>query len=671
MKVLVVEDTEDSRVLLHDVLTASGYEVRSAENGKKALKVIEDNFLPDLIVSDILMPEMDGYALCRALKADEKLRSIPFVFYTATYTDPKDEQFAMSLGAARFLIKPIEMPQFLKEIEVVLDKHKAGKLSVGQSLEKSEEELKENYTEILARKLDKKVRELEEERDKLAKARDDWESTFQAINDSVMILDLQYRIMKSNRAVYAPLNAGAEDLQGLKCHILFHDAETPCEGCPVSRTIQDSKPHVAEIEHKKLKKAFLVSSFPRFDQNGKLISIVETAKDITEKNLLEKQLRQAQKMEAIGTLAGGIAHDFNNILMAVIGYTEIIEYEIPYDSPVQKNLQEILKAGNRAKDLVAQILTFSRQSKHENKPVEVQHILKEALNLLRSSIPTTISFAATIDFKCKPILADPSRIHQIIMNLCINAYHAMQEKGGTLTVSLSEEEIKPADHVRHDDPVPGRYVKLEISDTGSGMEKHIIDKIFDPYFTTKNQSEGTGLGLAVVRGIVKRIDGHITVDSEPGKGTTFRIFFPQVHANQHTSAAKEKNREESRGNERLLIVDDEKQLIKLEEKILERLGYQVTALDNPVEALRVFQEKPEDFDLIITDMTMAEMTGAKLAEKLIEIRKDIPIILCTGYSEIIDKEKAGALGIRDFILKPIKMNEFGTAVRDVLDGKKQ
>ncbi len=667
MKILVVEDTEDSRVLLQDVLTASGYEVRSTENGKEALRVMAGNFMPDLIISDILMPEMDGYALCRALKADEKFRSIPFVFYTATYTDPKDERFAMGLGASRFLIKPMEMPQFVREIEAVLKEYEAGKLPAGQGLEKDEEKLKENYCEILSRKLDKKVRELEEERDKLAKARDDWEATFQAINDPVLILDTRFFIMKSNRAAYTLFKANDEDLHGRQCHVLFHGIKTPCEGCPVSKTIQDNKPHVVEMEHKKLAKTLLVSSYPRFDQQGKLVSIVETAKDITENKYLEKQLRQAQKMEAIGTLAGGIAHDFNNILMAIIGFTEIMEYEIPADNPAQNYLQQVLKAGNRAKDLVKQILTISRQSEHKNQPVEVQNILREALQLLRSSIPTTITFKENIDFKCKPILADPSRIHQIVMNLCTNAYHAMDKKSGVLTVSLSEEEIKPASRARHDDLRPGRYVKLEVSDTGCGMEKSLIEKIFDPYFTTKDQGEGTGLGLAVVLGIVKRVRGHITVDSEPGKGTTFRIFFPQFTSQYDSSAQETKSKEDMRGNERILIIDDEAQIFKLEKKILQRLGYQVTALSSPVEALRVFQAKPEDFDLIITDMTMPNITGAELAQKVLSIRENIPIILCTGYSEIIDKEKARALGIRDFILKPIKMNDLASAVRNVLE----
>jgi two-component system, cell cycle sensor histidine kinase and response regulator CckA len=397
---------------------------------------------------------------------------------------------------------------------------------------------------------------------------------------------------------------------------------------------------------------------------------VAIVRDVTERRRLQSKLRQAQKMEAIGTLAGGIAHDFNNILSAILGYTGMALDDLPTGSDVHADIQKVLKAGHRAKDLVAQILTFSRQSEQELQPLRVQTVLREAMKLLRSSIPTTIEIKQDIKSECEAVLADPTQVHQIIMNLCTNAYHAMRETGGVLYVSLGQFELTTEDAIGRSGLQSGSYVKLEISDTGHGMTKDVLERAFEPYFSTKAKGEGTGLGLAMVHGIVKSFQGEITVYSEPGEGATFQIYLPII--SEPTDAAQaEADGPLPKGNERILLVDDDEDLAQMLRMVFERLGYSVTALTSSVETLRTFEKDPDAFDLVITDMTMPKMTGAELAREILAIRPDAAVILCSGYSELISAEKAKAMGISNYVMKPVTKSELSRAVRKVLDAKRE
>ena len=387
--------------------------------------------------------------------------------------------------------------------------------------------------------------------------------------------------------------------------------------------------------------------------------------DITDRKKLENQLNQSQKMESIGTLAGGIAHDFNNILFPVFGYLEMAMEDIPGDSPVHDQLTEVFNGAQRARDLVKQILTFSRQSDHELKPLKTQIVIREALKLLRSSIPSTIKMNQNINKGCGLVMADPTHIHQIIMNLCTNAFHAMEESGGKLNVTLEEIQLT-IDDLKDPAMAPGPHICLMVSDTGHGMEQHIIDKIFDPYFTTKAIGKGTGLGLAVIHGIVKDYGGHINIYSEPDKGSEFKIYLPVIQTSK-TIVKTENNLPLQKGNERVLLVDDEDTIAQMEKIMLERLGYQVSVRTNSIDALELFRNKPDNFDLVMTDLTMPNMTGDKLAGELIKIRPEIPIILCTGFSETMSEEKAAYLGIKGFLLKPIVTKDLSQKIREVLD----
>lgn len=388
-------------------------------------------------------------------------------------------------------------------------------------------------------------------------------------------------------------------------------------------------------------------------------------RDISIQKRLETQLLQAQKMEAIGTLAGGIAHDFNNILAAVLGYTQLAIGEVPEGSQTGRDLQEVVRAGRRARDLVSQILTFSRQTQQELRPLDMTVIIKEALKLLRASIPTTIEIKQHMASTEAYVLADPTQIHQILINLCTNAAHAMGDNGGILEVTLAKTTLDSVFASEHPDVEPGEYLTLLVTDTGHGIAPAILDRIFEPFFTTKSRDEGTGMGLAVVHGIVKSCGGTITVQSEVGKGSTFRVYFPCFKGNAGSEA--DTHIAILKGNERILFVDDEPPIATMGKRMLERLGYSVESMTSSVEALSVFRTKPDEFDLVITDMTMPKMRGDQLAAELIRIRKDIPIIICTGYSNVLTEAKTKNPGICLVVAKPLITHEIAKMIRDVLD----
>jgi PAS domain S-box-containing protein len=384
-----------------------------------------------------------------------------------------------------------------------------------------------------------------------------------------------------------------------------------------------------------------------------------------EREQLRTRLIQAQKMEAIGTLAGGIAHDFNNILGAIIGYAEMALYDTQKDSMEHYNIEQVLKAGHRAKDLVKQILAFSRRSEQDKKIIFLTPIIKEVLKLLRASLPTTIEIRQNIEPNLDAIFADPTQIHQVMMNLCTNSAHAMGDKGGILEINLHNVNLDTKAAARYPELNPGPYVKLSVSDTGCGMDFATKQRIFDPYFTTKEQDKGTGMGLAVVHGIVKGHGGSIHVESAVAEGTRFDILFPVIK--RKAISETEELKALPTGNETILCVDDEQSLIELGKNMLKKLGYRVEARTLPVEAIELFKTAPDTFDLVISDMTMPTMTGVSLAKKLMQIRPEIPVIICTGYSEQIDESRAKELGIRGFLMKPFTIRELSKTVRKVLD----
>lgn len=389
-------------------------------------------------------------------------------------------------------------------------------------------------------------------------------------------------------------------------------------------------------------------------------------REIVEREALEARLVQAQKMEAIGTLAGGIAHDFNNILAAIMGYTELTQHCVG-EEEARRYVGEILKACDRARSLISQILTFSRKSECEMRLLDMGRLVEDSLELLRATLPSTIDIRTEISPEACTVLGDPTRMHQVLINLCANAAHAMRERGGILDIALENITLPHGTLSVHGELAPGSYVMLSVSDTGTGMAPSVVSQIFDPFFTTKERGSGTGLGLSVVYGIVKDRGGTVSVESKQGKGSVFRVYLPAVPG--RIEGTGESLEAAYRGSERILFVDDEETLVEMAHEMLKNLGYEVIAERGSLDALNLFLDQPDRFDLIITDMTMPRMTGLDFARQALGVRPDIPVILCTGYSELITERSAKSLGIRELIKKPFTLADLSGAVRRVLDGR--
>ncbi|MGA3116469.1 MAG: response regulator [Syntrophobacteraceae bacterium] len=802
IRLMVVDDNEENLYLLQALLAGNGYEAATARHGAEALlKAWAEP--PDLIISDLLMPVMDGFTLMRLWKANERLNHIPFVVYTATYTDPKDERLALDMGADAFIIKPAEPEAFIARIEEVLKQAEVDKLKPPNQPADTEEVLLKGYAEVLVRKLEKKLLEAEQatlraqrSEERLLLALDagemgtwDWDlasgeialsdgharllglkpeefdgryETFRrSIHpDDLVHLETKVTQAKEQGCVYrhefrvnwpdgsvhwlagqgrffnnaagqpermsgvaADITERREAEEKLRSNVAFlqnlmdamphpvfyKDAGGRYLGCNrafeeffgtlskdiVGKTVHDVFPEdladeCASIDQELLRNPGTQSSEVAIQStdglrrevifhkatfcnpDGRVAGLIGSVLDITklkraeeERRRAESQLRQAQKMEALGTLAGGIAHDFNNILGIIFGYTELARWSLPDDLPAAKKLDEVLKAADRAKDLVLQILAFSRQGEKEKKPVQVSLIFKEALRMLRATIPSTIDIRSDISSR-STVLGDPTQIHQVLMNLCTNAVHAMRDQGGTLDVTLADVFVEPKVGDRYSELQEGLHVQLIVKDNGHGIGQAIMDRIFDPFFTTKEAGVGTGLGLSVVHGIVKGHGGVIEVESEPGKGTMFKLLFPAAE-----SACSSDSVEPSlpRGHERILVVDDEAGLATAMGDMLESLGYETLCRTSSLEALETFLHQPgnQPFDLVITDMTMPSMTGLGLARELLQLKPELPIIICTGFSEHISPERIGKLGIKGFLMKPVTLRDLALLVRRALD----
>lgn len=483
----------------------------------------------------------------------------------------------------------------------------------------------------------------------------------------VIVHGVSRRIVEANPATAQMVGLSLKEIKGMAIDQLIRDSQSDW-------LLLDDQHAINPLECRVMTKdgaaiTVLKTMHPmRFnDEDHWIVSFVSMQK-VKEaeaaKRDAERQMHQAQHLQAIGTLAGGIAHDFNNILYGVIGYTQLALDDAPEDSVLRDNLNEVLQGSRRAKELVSQILAFSRQGDMGKKPIQTAPLIKEALKLIRASLPSTIVINTQIDVPTETILANPTQIHQVVMNLCTNAAHAIPPKGGLIDVSLKSETIAVEEEGLHGTIPPGVYVRLGVADNGSGIPGNVLHRIFDPFFTTKAQGEGTGMGLAVVLGVIQAHEGGIRVASEPGSGSRFEVLLP--------AAPREEQIEEASdgpppgGTERILLVDDESSIIHMGNRMLSKLGYHVTTCKEPTEAMALFQKEPDGFDLVITDLTMPTMKGTDLARLLLQIRPDLPVILCTGYGDQITTEQVRQIGIREMLIKPILRNNLAVSIRQAL-----
>jgi len=639
------------------------YDVHLANSASEAMQILEKTSIHALI-TDQRMPEMTGAELLEELsdRYPDMLR-----FMLTGFTDLDPLVAALNDGKLQgYFSKPLDVAHIKNRIEDGLAKYylKIENQELYQALREREQQLRNQLTDL---------QQAEEE---AREARGFAESLLETANAMIVGLDQEGRVEFVNPMVEELTGYAAAELIGQN----WFERVVP----------RDIYPEVWE-EFARLMKGGLPKGFenPVLTKDGQerviswsnrelredetIVGTLSVGIDITKRRTAEQdkerlagQLRQVQKMDSLGTLAGGIAHDFNNILSPIIGYAEIIQMESDPTSDHARNAEGILRASLRARDLVLQILTFSREKEQEKKPIKIQPVLKEALKLLRASVPATIELQEHVDSHCGPVMGDPTQIYQVVMNLCTNAYQSMQQQSGSIEIVANEVLLTEEDQPQFLELSPGPHIRIAVSDTGPGIDPDILDRIFEPYFTTKQMKSGTGLGLSVVHGIVKSHAGAIKVYSEPGQGTSFSVYLPRF-IDSHTETEPASGKPIIGGNESILLVDDEVAIVQVIQKILENLGYRVTGFADSREALTAFKTHPDEFDLIISDMTMPYLSGTEFAKAVLAEKPDVPILICTGFSEMVNRLKIAKSGIRKVILKPIIRSEIAMGIREVLD----
>ncbi len=669
-KILAIDDKMDNLITLSALLKnlLPGCSVITAQSGMEGIEMAKAE-LPDAILLDVKMPGMDGFETCSRLMSDESTKRIPVIMITAIKTDPNSRVKGLEIGANAFLAKPIDQHELVSQVKVAL------------RIKKAEDALREQK-DSLNRMVQERTAALRESERK-------YREIFENIIDVFYRTDNEGVVRIVSPSVEQIFGYAPDQVIGKKLAGFYVNPEDRNQFLSVLQEKREVKGYEVPLRTKNGSVVW-VSTNAQFyrDEQGNILGVQGISRDITDRKRateenakLQDHLKQVQKMESIGSLAGGIAHDLNNILFPISGLSEMLLDDIPPDSPERESIEQIHKSAQRGSELVKQILTFSRQSKPRKLPIRIQPILKEVLKLARAAIPMNIEISSHINTDCGLVSADPTQVHQIAMNLITNAYHAVEQSGGIINVELKEtatgsnigishpafgekDELPP--HAMPGDILPGGYACITVSDTGTGIDQTLVDKIFDPYFTTKEQGKGTGLGLSVVHGIVKEHGGDIRVYSEVGKGTAFHVYLPLLKDDRDSKTAVATGMYPT-GCERILLVDDEESIAVVERMMLEKLGYQITVRTNSLDAVSAFKASPGNFDLVISDKGMPLMTGEQLARELISIRPEIPIIICTGFSDEIDEQQSKAMGIKGFLMKPVSLVDMAEMVRKVLD----
>jgi PAS domain S-box-containing protein len=793
MKILVVDDNQVTLYLLEALLHGHGHEVVTASNGVEALERVQQGGI-DLIISDILMPQMDGFQLCRKIKGDEQLKRIPFIFHTAAHTDPRDEAFAMSLGAARYIAKPTEPQVFINILQEVINEYAAGPFTAPELKAEEETAFLKEYSERLVKKLEDKMIELEKLNEQLRESEAKYRELIENANDAVMVIqpsgslsfvnpkfcemtghsrkdaiqlhfnqllhggdlakfaeqvqrmlsreltsaESSFRLvtragqtidvdshasllLHQGRAIgiqailrditerkraeealrasedryrdlfenandlifthdlqgnFTSINKAAEQVTGYTreeaLRMNFSQIVAPSHLELAWRMIgtqaYHGQPAIYELEimAKNGQRVWLDVNARPIMQEGRIIGVQGIAREVTERKHLEEQLWQSQKMEAVGQLAGGVAHDFNNLLTAINGYSELLLRRIGPEDAIRKELQEILKAGQRATSLTRQLLAFSRRQVLQPKVIDLNTAVSEMGKMLRRLIGEDIELLSFTAPDLGPVKVDPGQIEQVILNLAVNARDAMP-KGGKLIIETTNVKLDEIYARQHIAVTPGDYVCLAISDTGCGMDAETQSRLFEPFFTTKEPGKGTGLGLSTVYGIVKQSGGNIWVYSEPGRGTTFKIYLPRVNEPVERVRPAEETAGHLQGSEVILLVEDDGMVRSLVSEILRMQGYQVLEASSGHEAIYLCEHRQAPIHLLLTDMVLPGLSGSELAERLSGLRPGLKVLFMSGYTDRALLHQGHLNFDEAYLQKPFTPDALARKVREVLD----
>ncbi|MBI4877125.1 MAG: response regulator [Acidobacteria bacterium] len=682
MKILVADDNKLNLYQLQVLLGSSGYQVVTAANGAEALEKARQR-PPDLIVTDILMPVMDGFALCREWMRDERLKHIPLVFYTATYTDSRDTELALDLGAAGFIVKPAEPDKFLQAIRDVLETQERGELrAVRPPVEDTAVQL-EQYNEALIRKLEAKMEQLaqvncnlEREIVERKRAAEEIQDLYDHAPCGYHSLDKDGVFLRVNETELSWLGYSREEMVG-KMNIA--DVLTPAgrDVLQVSFPTLRASGRLRDVEAEMVRKdgtilPVLLNATTVKDASGGFLATRTMLIDLTERRRvelerahLEKQVEHAQRLESIGKLAGGVAHDFNNLLTVINGYSDLILGRLREGDPLRNMMTEIRKAGGRAAELTRQLLAFSRKQIIQPAPLNLNDLAGEMRSMLQRLIGEDVELVTKLAPDLGQVMADSGQFHQVLMNLAVNARDAMPG-GGRLIIETANFDLDEGCAAVHPDMTPGSYVLLAVSDTGTGMDEETRQHIFEPFFTTKGLEKGTGLGLSTVYGIVKQSRGWIWVYSEPGHGTIFKIYLPRLEGALAAGRAAAPAPGTLRGSETVLVVEDEEIVRRLTVEIVRSYGYRVLEAARGGEALLVAERHPEPIHLLLTDVVMPGITGKELADRLKRLRPEMKVLYMSGYTaDAIAHQGVLDSGV-NYIQKPPVPSALAAKIREVL-----
>ncbi len=680
-KALIVDDNEQNLYLLQTMLKGRGYDVLTAANGVEALEQARRD-PPDVVISDILMPVMDGFTLCREWKKDKRLQQIPFVFSTATYTDHRDEELALRLGAARFIVMPQEPEAFAALLKQVIEEPKACPSLAPAQVAPEETDYYQLYSEVLIRKLEDKLLQLEEankrlkqettERmqteEKLREAEERYRMLFTQAGEGVFVLSGDGTLVEVNESFARMHGYGAREMLRMSLAD-FITPETAQSAPERMRRLLAGEALTFDVEHiHKNGHAFPLEVSANLLSYGGKSYIQCFHRDITERRKLEEQLRQAQKMESIGQLAGGIAHDFNNILATIMGYGEMALMSMQADDPQRLNIEHVLEATDKAVHLTKDLLLFSRKQTAEKKPADLCMILRNVGNILTRVLGEDVAFKSVAPSGGMPIFADKNQIEQVLMNLATNARDAMP-RGGAFTITLEELALDDEFVALHGYGKTGKYAMITAADTGSGMDEQTRQRIFEPFFTTKEVGKGTGLGMAVVYGIVKQHGGYINAYSEPGKGTTFRIYLPQVSSATRQVERAEDSIHPDRGSgvETILLAEDDAALREMTATVLEEFGYRVITAVDGEDAVKKFREHKDRIRLLLLDLIMPKKNGKEAYDEIVAIKPGCKTIFLSGYTPDMIRQRISIEEGIPVISKPISPRALLKEVRAVLD----